>query len=292
MGLMRYNYRSEALSLCVDITITYPSGLFTYNNGDDSRLRTGGNSRRPVEKKLPYKEGMKFQTVYMLHGGSDDDTTMIRNTNLERYAERNCVMTVTAQVKDSFFMDTQYGYNYFTFVTEELPAVIRTLFASSPEREDNFIIGMAMGGNAALALAFKRPDLYKAAVDLSGGIGCSIDTDFFIDKLSAPGRLKRLNATFGDPALIRDGEYDIGYYARKYADEKEKIPQLFVSVGAEDYVRDTVRKDRDALRKLGYDIHYEEAEGLGHEWDYWDMYIKKALDEWLPLKRAPIYPEE
>ena len=34
--------------------------------------------------------------------------------------------------------------------------------------------------------------------------------------------------------------------------------------------------------KNGFSVTYEEGPG-GHEWDFWDTYIKKALD-WLPLE--------
>lgn len=282
MAVMRYNFLSEALSLCVDVTITYPSGRFTY---------TEESSKKEVHlhknDKFPYREGMKLQTVYILHGGSDDDTMPLRYTNLERYAERNCVMTVSAQVKDSFYVDTAYGYRYFTFITEELPAVMRSLFAASPAREDNFVIGFAMGGNGALLLAMKKPELYSAVVDLSGGIGCSIDTEHFFEQMETIP-LPRLRSTFGDLEKFRGSEYDLGYHAKKNKAENIELPKLFLAVGENDFIRDVVRKDRDALRALGYDFYYEEAPGLGHEWDFWDKYIGKALDEWLPLKRKPV----
>lgn len=284
MGIMRYNFRSEVLSLNVDVTITYPSGQLTFYEPEEPEKRVGPFRRA----QNPYRQGMKFQTVYMLHGGGDDDTLMHRLTRLEHYAEQNCAMTVTAQVKDSFFMDTVSGFRYFTFMTEELPTVIRSLFASSDKREDNFVVGMAMGGNAALALAMKRPDLYAACVDLSGGIGCSIDTDNFIEEVRTI-ELERIRSAFGDPEKLRGGPYDLGYYARRNKEEGIAVPELFLGVGEQDFIRDVVRKDRDAFRALGYEFTYEEAPGCGHDWDFWDQYIKKAFYEWLPLKRKPLY---
>lgn len=53
-------------------------------------------------------------------------------------------MLVTPNIANSFGADACYGVPYQTFVTEELPLVIQTLFASSPKREDNFIMGYAM----------------------------------------------------------------------------------------------------------------------------------------------------
>ena len=280
MGILRYNFRSEAIGMNTDVTITYPSGQYTYYTPDTSKKGVGPFHRAARQ----YTKDMKFQTVYVLHGGGDDDSLIHRYTRLEYYADRNNVMTVTARVNDSFFIDTQYGINYYTYITEELPAVIQALFASSPKREDNFVLGMAMGGNASLMLAMKRPDLYQACVDLSGGIGCSIDSDYFISQFDQI-RMKKMESAFGDPNQLPGSAFDIGYWARENKKNKVELPQLFIGVGEDDFIRDVVRKDRDALLKLGYLLHYEEAPGLGHEWDFWDLYVGKALNEWLPLKR-------
>lgn len=280
MGILRYNYKSEAIGMNTDITITYPSGQYTYLVPDPQEKAVGPFKRADRQ----YQKDMKFQTVYVLHGGGDDDSLIHRYTRLEYYADRNNVMTVTAQVNDSFFINTQYGIDYFTFMTEELPMVIQSLFASSPKREDNFVLGMAMGGNAALMLAMKRPDLYAACVDLSGGIGCSIDSDYFVSEVKEI-KMKKLQSAFGEPDALSGSEFDIGHWARENMKKHVKVPQLFLGVGEEDFIRDIVRLDRDALQRLGYPLHYEEAPGLGHEWDFWDLYIGKALNEWLPLRR-------
>ena len=108
---------------------------------------------------------MKFQTVYLIHGGGDDDTLTYRYSNVEEAAQRNHVMLVTPNIANSFGYDAKYAIPYMSFITEELPTVIQSLFASSPAREDNFIMGYAMGGNVALGCAINRPDRYAACLD-------------------------------------------------------------------------------------------------------------------------------
>lgn len=280
MGILRYNFKSEAIGMNTDITITYPSSRYTYYQPNPDEKGIGPFKRADRQ----YHKDMKFQTIYILHGGGDDDSLIHRYTRLEYYANQNNVMTVTAQVNDSFFINTQYGIDYYTYITEELREVVQSLFASSPKREDNFVLGMAMGGNAALMLAMKRPDLYSACVSLSGGIGCSIDSDYFISEINET-KMKKLKSAFGDPQSLAGSEFDIGFWARENIRNNVEVPQLFIGVGEDDFIRDIVRLDRDALQKLNYPLHYEEAPGLGHDWDFWDIYIKKALNEWLPLKR-------
>ena len=87
MGLLRFSYRSEILSLHTNITVTLPSEELTYYPLTDIKREEGVAARR----KWEYRDGMKFQTVYLLHGGGDDDTCVVRKSNIERYAEENCV---------------------------------------------------------------------------------------------------------------------------------------------------------------------------------------------------------
>lgn len=279
MGIMRYSFFSQVLNLCTDVTITYPDRQFNYTQDPSSESILG-----PARSRV-LTPGMCLPVLYVLHGGSDDDTLLHRYTSLERYADGKCIMTVTPQVRDSFFIDTAYGFRYYTYLTEELPRVMQCLFAASPLREENYVLGMAMGGNAALMLAMKRPDLYSRVIDLSGGIGCSVDSDYFADEMITLGHIRRMTAAFGDPANVKDGPWDIGRCAREHAAKGTAMPEIYMAVGEDDFIRDVVRKDRDVLQALGMLTHYEEAPGLGHEWAFWDRYMCRAIREWLPPAR-------
>ena len=132
MAIMRFNFRSQVLSGYVDVSIVYPTDFLPYYD------MSGGirGHQRHVDRNYPvYQPGMKFQTIYLIHGGGDDDSLTYRYTNAELYAQKNYCMLVTPNICNSFGIDTAFGVNYSTFLTEELPLVIRSLFASSPARE-------------------------------------------------------------------------------------------------------------------------------------------------------------
>ena len=284
MGTVNFNFRSQALGHYVDVTIIYPTDAYSWydESADGSRQMIPGLSVRPV-----YRRGMKFQTVYLLHGGGDDHTLTYRYSNAERYAQDNRVMLVTPNIPNSFGVDTCYHVKNQTFLTEELPAVVQTLFASSPAREDNFIMGYAMGGNAALGAAIARPDLYAACVDISGGIGLTVKTETLVRELQGD-HFKRFfplyHSTFGAPEDIPGSRFDLAAAAKKNAGSAEGI-RLFIACGSREFIRPRVEDDAAELRALGWRVSYEAAEGYGHDFDFWDMYIRKALYELLPLKR-------
>ena len=291
MGIMRFNYRSQAINRYVDISVVYPTDNFSYydmNKGAKHHIL-------PNEKeKLLYKPGMKFQTVYLIHGGGDDDSLTYRYTNAELYAQKNNVMLVTPDISNSFGADTNYGVAYSTFLNEELPVVIQSLFASSTKREDNFIVGYAMGGNAALGNAIMHPERYSVCVDMSGGIGLTLNTDTFKDELESDhfkNNFSLYNHTFGEGKDLAGSKHDLYAIAKKCLDEGKEMPKFYIVAGSREFVHDRIKADADKMKEMGFDITYIEAEGYDHDFEMWDKYIKITLDELLPLKRKPIYED-
>lgn len=289
MGYMRFNYRSEAIGKYIDVSIVYPTDAYTaFGDADRPAPRIShGPNQRPA-----YAPGMKFQTVYLIHGGSDDDTLPYRYTNVERYAQDNHVMLVTPDISNSFGADTEYGVDYCLFLTEELPRVIQALFASSAKREDNFIVGFAMGGNVALSCAIRAPERYHTCVDLSGGIGYTLVTDTLRQELAGDHFRQHFylhNATFGPAEALEGSRHDLDAIARKKKAEGVQLSQFILVAGSEEgFIRERLEGDAARLKELGYDVTYYLEEGYGHDMRLWDFWLQKLLNEVLPLKRAAV----
>lgn len=292
MGRMRFNYRSEILGRYVDVSVVYPTDSYRCppNEKMANRAYRGG----PDDNKPVYRPGMKFQTVYLLHGGGDDDTLTYRYSNVEEAAQRNHVMLVTPNLANSFGADTRYGVAYQTFLTEELPTVIQALFASSPAREDNFIMGYAMGGNAALGAAVNRPDRYAACMDISGGIGMTLCADTLAAELEGDhfkNCFPLYNSTFGGGKDIPGSAADLRAQVRRGRAAGAPEARFFVVCGSKEFIRARVEGDVAAMQELNMDVEYLCAQGYDHDFKLWDRYLQLGLDQLLPLKRRAIYPE-
>src|SRR5215475_13824997 len=61
----------------------------------------------------------KHPTLYLLHGMSDDHTTWVRRTSVERYVAPLGLAVVMPAVHRSFYADEAHGAAYWTFLTEE-----------------------------------------------------------------------------------------------------------------------------------------------------------------------------
>lgn len=87
----------------------------------------------------------KHPVLWLLHGGSDDDTIWLRRTSIERYVSELGLAVVMPQVHLSFYTDMAYGGQYGTFLMDELPRIARSFFPLSEAREDNFVAGFVYG---------------------------------------------------------------------------------------------------------------------------------------------------
>lgn len=292
MGSFRFNYRSEVLGRYVDVSVVLPTDSYRCPPNDKMAHRT---NLAPVDPQKPcYQPGMKFQTVYLMHGGGDDDTLTYRYSNVEEAAQRNHVMLVTPNIANSFGYDTAYTIPYMTFVTEELPTVIQALFPSSTAREDNFIMGYAMGGNVALGCAINRPDRYGVCMDISGGIGMTMCAQTLMQELTGdhfPKVFPLYNTTFGEAEAIPGSPADLAFQVNKHRENGDPECRFLLVCGSREFIRDRVAQDAAVMQEMNMDVTYLCAEEYDHDFQLWDRYLQLGLDCLLPLKRRAIYPE-
>ncbi|GGM24053.1 alpha/beta hydrolase [Micromonospora yangpuensis] len=152
MARIRCDFFSETLGLSTSMTVLLPERAAT-QIGMSGSTRTGDP---PV--------------LYLLHGLSDDDTTWLRRTSVERYVAPLGLAVVMPQVARSLYADQEYGSQYWTFLSQELPKVCHSFFRLSRRRADTFVAGLSMGGYGALKWALQQPGRFAAAASLSGAL--------------------------------------------------------------------------------------------------------------------------
>lgn len=265
MALIKMNFLSQALGMQTNVTICIPSFSF-------ADIMAG--------RKDVYVPGMKYQVLWLLHGGSGDDSDYVNFSNIVRFADENKIAVVMPCDYNHVYRDVEDqeggrigSAKYYTYIVDELPRVLRSMFAFSDKREDNFIAGLSMGGVGTFKCAMLNPEKYAAAFCMSGT---------GMDPAVAPDRYRY------EPG----GPLDSWGMAKTNVEQGKELPKMFFAVGDKDFTLEEMRKASKYLADLGYDVTYEETPGLGHEWDFWDMALRKALKEWLPIRHSVIYPEE
>ncbi|PKN95339.1 MAG: esterase [Chloroflexi bacterium HGW-Chloroflexi-6] len=227
------------------------------------------------QQALADKTKPSYRTLYLLHGHSDDHTAWQRWTSIERYVEGLNIAVVMPNVHLSFYTDMAHGGRYWTFVSEEVPALARSLFPLSAARADNFVAGLSMGGYGAFKLALAHPERFAAAASLSG----AVDIRHVVNE-DGPDRdeawLAGMRNIFGaDLKQVADSQNDLRTLARSAAKAAEK-PRLYQCCGTEDFLYQNNLSFRDFLRGLPLDLTYEEGPGE-HTWAFWDKMIQNVL---------------
>lgn len=260
MALMHASFFSDELEMIVNMDVILPQ-------------ITKFNPRRPAMKA----DGT-YPTIYLLHGLSDDHTMWMRYTSIERYVSEIGCAVVMPNVHQSFYCNMAHGLNYWNFVSEELPRMCRSFFPNmSPKREDNFAIGVSMGGYGAIKLGLLKPESFAAVASLSGALDLAMEMDN--EKSRRPDAVWQM--VFGDKASVRDSDNDLLAVARRQTEAGVTMPKLYIWCGSGDFLLQENHHARDVFTQLGLDVTYSESQGY-HAWNYWDEQVKRVLD-WLPF---------
>jgi len=252
MALIQCHYFSDVLGLSTSMTVILPQ----HTVGQIGMAGRAGGGKHP--------------TLYLLHGLSDDDTIWLRRTSIERYVADLGLAVVMPNVHRSFYTDMEYGGRYWTFLSEELPAVARSFFPLSDAREDNFVAGLSMGGYGAFKWALRCPEKFAKAASLSG----VTDIASYVESAGPSDPLVRL--VFGDRP-VRGTPDDLIWLMEQGVASGVELPELYQVCGTEDFLYEGNLAFRDACRKANYPSHvYEEGPG-SHTWSYWDEHIQNAL---------------
>ncbi|MEE1224172.1 MAG: alpha/beta hydrolase family protein [Clostridia bacterium] len=249
MAFIDLKFYSESLGMQSEVYVVIP--------------QRSSNGEIGIEGK---KSDDKYKCLYLLHGLSDDHSIWLRRTSIERYATEYGICVVMPCGGRSFYTDMKYGAKYFTYITEELPGIVREFLNVSDKREDTYIAGLSMGGYGALKSALKKPEVFCACAGLSSvaDIRCGL-----FDEVLVP--------VFGDELVIPDDE-DLFFLADRTNANPQK-PRVFMGVGTEDFLYDANQRLKEKMETLDYDFTYRESSGT-HCWEFWDEYIQYVL-EWM-----------
>lgn len=114
-----------------------------------------------------------YPEVWALDGlrALDTENGWTINTNIEQmFADKNVNVILPVGGESSFYSDwfepnNGKNYKWESFLTQELPAVLKQGYRSNGQRA---VTGISMGGTAAMNLAERRPDLFNFVGSFSG----------------------------------------------------------------------------------------------------------------------------
>ena len=266
MGVFSGNFYSENLRQTIRIQVIFPDV---------------SNDVTPVITGTP-------SVLYLLHGLGGNCEEWTRFSKIEYYAKKYNFIIIMPEVQRSFYCNTAYGADYFSYVADELPSICNRWLRLDLSREKTFIAGESMGGYGAVKIGLSRPDRFGAIATLSGALDYAalcrrILSEDWSDML--PSELHAIHSMAGIP----EEKDDLLYLVQKAARKPDR-PRLIQLCGTEDFLYEDNQTFRHAAEEAAYGHTYMEGPG-DHEWPYWDKAIQHAFQFFcgLDLKNTPIY---
>ncbi len=264
MALLQANFMSRSLMRTVPVNIILPV----------DKLAFPGTAHR---------EATSYKTLYLLHGIFGNYMDWVSGTNIQRWAEEKDLAVVMPSGDNMFYVDQRESLNlYGEFIGKELVELTRKAFPLSHRREDTFIAGLSMGGYGAMRNGLKYHETFGYIAGLSAAMPVEGLEERTNDTPVDINRRDFAESIFGDLRKVKDSDMNPKWLVERLREQGAELPKMYLACGTGDSLLEPGREMRDYLRQAGMDVTYEEGPG-GHEWDFWNRYIKKVLD-WLPLQ--------
>ena len=221
--------------------------------------------------------------VYFLHGLSRSQQYFRELSATNRYARDNQLAIVYISAPQSWYSDMVHGMKYYTYITEELPQLLKSMYGLEFPREKTFLAGLSMGGYGTWKIGLSRPDMFSAIAPMSAPCDIRMVADI-VKKLNAAGKpatgLESIMSTFGDDPVIEDKD-DIFYLLEKASKLPAELqPRIRSMCGKQDELisifKQNVKLDNFAQTLPLADYKFWKWDGA-HEYSFWDRAILHAI---------------
>jgi enterochelin esterase family protein len=232
----------------------------------------------------PAPEG-GWPVLYLLHGLNGNETDWVNAGGIKSALDEAIsgkklppLVAIMPMAGNSWYVDDArpagLGPVATSLLTEFIPEVEKR-YGLARCREARAIGGVSMGGYGSLLYGLDRPDLFGAAISLSGSI-------FPEEKDLDPARetllVSLFKGVFGEPfSRRRYQDWNLFPKLRRLAGEANK-PALYITASDDDFPRQLLGAATFQIAALSASFKTElRVEDGTHSWRYWARAIKPAL---------------
>lgn len=254
MAFLTLSMYSEVLSMDTNVNVLLPE-------------------RRKGEREELHPD-RKYPVLYCLHGHGDDHTAWIRKSNIEIVARDYGVVVVMPTVQRGFYADSEQGFAYYTYITQELPVKMANFFPISMKPEDTFLMGNSMGAYGALRIALLDPARYAAVAALSVALPQVLykyHNEF----------TRGMELALGPEEQLAGSDRDILTLVDRLAQREGATPKIYACCGTEDWISYEGFQLLDRhIKEHAPALNYQSSTNSGgHNWDFWNPHIRKAVEQ-------------
>lgn len=226
-------------------------------------------------RQMPYRvflpanlpAGHNLPVVYLLHGGGSDFRVWSNNSDVSRYAASGLIL-VMPEGDESYYMNEVEApeKKFEDYITKDLIADVESRFPARKDRNGRAVIGISMGGFAAVKYALSRPELFCFV----GALSPSIDVPFRHFNIRRVDQWWKFHTIFGPSGSNERSARDPSKLVLQ-ADPKT-TPYIYLTAGEQEPLLQPNRQFAARLRKRGFTYEFHTKPG-GHDWSQWDTQL-------------------
>ncbi len=234
-------------------------------------------------REMPYRAflpanlpaGRKLPVVYLLHGADNDFRSWSNDSNVSTHAATELIL-VMPEGDFSYYMNAVQSPKdrYEDYITKDLIADVENRFPAARDREGRAVIGISMGGFAAVDYALVHPDLYSFV----GALSPSIDMPrrrFDVRRFGQWWRMRTIFGPFGSEERKARDPLELVRTA-----DPAKTPYIYLTAGEQEPLLEPNRRFEALLKQRGFAHEFQTKPG-GHDWTEWDAQIPGCFESLL-----------
>ena len=214
----------------------------------------------------------KLPVVYLLHGNGGGFQNWSNYSDVSAYAARGLIL-VMPDGGSSYFMNSaeKPEDRYEDYLVKDILADVEGRFPAAKGRESRAVVGVSMGGFAAVKLALTHPELFSFA----GAISPAIDVPSRRFSLRRWGQGLRFRAIFGPEGSESRRRSDPFVLVRSV--DPAGTSYLYVTAGEQEALLEPNRRFAALLKQYHFSYEFHTKPG-GHDWSEWDTQIPGCFE--------------
>jgi S-formylglutathione hydrolase FrmB len=232
------------------------------------------NREMPYRVFLPalIKPGERPPVVYLLHGGNGGFRDWSNDSTVSVYAAEGLIL-VMPEGEFSYYMNAAENpsarFEDYTF--HDLIADVESRFPAATTKDKRGIVGISMGGFAAIKIALTRPDLFGFV----GAFSPPVDIAHRRFHPRSWGEWWRVRTIFG-PSSSETRRARDPLTLVQSADPKE-TPYIYLTAGEREPLLDPDQRFAAQLETHHFDHEFHTQPG-GHDWGEWNRQIPGCFE--------------
>jgi S-formylglutathione hydrolase len=236
----------------------------------------------PYRVYLPAKlqPGERLPVVYLLHGGGGGFRDWSNDSDVAHFAApggaSSGLILVMPEGNSSYYMNSagKPEDKYEDYLVNDLIADVEARLPAAHGRENRAIVGVSMGGFAAVKLALSRPDLYVFAGAISPAI--DVPSRRFSFRRWAQGM--HFRSIFG-PGGSETRQKSDPFVLVRSADPA-RTPYLYITAGEQEALLEPNKRFVTLLKQRGFSYEFHTKPG-GHDSTQWNAQIPGCFESLL-----------